>query len=69
MSCIDDILNKLPVVMELRAGDVYDLHAELVNADNALFSWLPVAAEIITTGRTLCTMLLPFFGETKQTLE
>ena len=36
MSCIDDILDELPVVLDVPTGDVSDLPAELVNADNAL---------------------------------
>ena len=36
MSCGDDILNELPVVLDVDAGDVSELPADLVNADNVL---------------------------------
>ena len=36
MSCGDDILNDLPVVLDVDAGDVSELPADLVNADNVL---------------------------------
>ena len=36
MFCVNDILNELPVVLDVPAGDVSDLPAELVNADTVL---------------------------------
>ena len=36
MSCGDDILNELPVVLDVDAGDVSELPADLVNADTVL---------------------------------
>ena len=36
VSCVNDILNELPVVLYVPAGNVSDLPAELVNADTVL---------------------------------